>query len=81
MNSLQVDTFRLNDHAKRKFDSSGQKSTEVVTKKVRDYIFKFNDVVGKGSFSTVYRGHHQTTHKPVAIKVVELRKMNSSTLN
>ena len=39
-----------------------------------------NDVIGKGSFSTVYRGRHQSTHQVVAIKVIELKKMQSSAL-
>lgn len=39
-----------------------------------------NDVIGKGSFSTVYRGQHQFTHEVVAIKVIDLKKMQSSAL-
>lgn len=31
------------------------------TKKIQNYVFKLNEVLGKGNFSTVYRGHHELT--------------------
>jgi serine/threonine protein kinase len=50
--------------------SNDRQSMEGITKKVKNYVFNLRDVLGKGSFSTVYLGHHQTTFEIVAIKVI-----------
>lgn len=51
-----------------------------VTKKVQNYYFNLNDVLGRGSFSTVYKGVEERTEEVVAVKVVELNKIESSIL-
>jgi hypothetical protein len=28
------------------------------TKKVHNYVFRLNEILGKGNFSTVYKGHN-----------------------
>lgn len=38
---------------------------------VGEYLVEYKRI-GKGSFSSVYRGYHQTTNKQVAIKKIEL---------
>lgn len=30
-------------------------------KKIQNYIFNFNDLLGKGNFSKVYKAHHEIT--------------------
>ncbi len=81
MNYAQVESFNLNDQLKRKIDSTIHKPVDSFNKKVKDYIFSLNDVLGKGSFSTVYKGYHQETLQTVAIKVIDLKKIHSTALN
>jgi serine/threonine protein kinase len=51
-----------------------------ITKKIQNYYFNLNDILGKGSFSTVYRGIEEKTEEVVAVKVIELNKIESPTL-
>lgn len=51
---------------------SGNKN---ITKKVQNYYFNLNDVLGRGSFSTVYKGIQEKTEDVVAVKVIELHKI------
>lgn len=36
-------------------------NTALITKKISNYIFKFEDKIGQGNFSKVYKGYHQVT--------------------
>lgn len=38
--------------------SPDYKQDKIVTKKVQNYFFKLDDILGRGSFSSVYRGVH-----------------------
>lgn len=55
-------------------------SNRNITKKVQNYYFNLNDVLGRGSFSTVYKGIEERTEEVVAVKVIELNKIESPTL-
>jgi hypothetical protein len=41
--------------------SPDYRQDNTVTKKVQNYFFKLDDILGKGSFSSVYRGVHEFT--------------------
>ncbi|KAF9325491.1 Serine/threonine-protein kinase [Podila minutissima] len=45
---------------------------------VGDYIVEYE--IGRGSFATVYKGHHKTTKEPVAIKSVLRSKLTKKLL-
>jgi serine/threonine protein kinase len=47
-------------------------------KKIDNYYYNFNDVIGKGNFSQVFRGFDHTTNKYVAIKVVNFSSFTST---
>lgn len=59
-----------------------------ITKKISNYIFRFEDKIGQGNFSKVYKGFHQLTStlflnlldEQVAIKIVELSSVKSAKL-
>ena len=34
-----------------------------IIKKISNYIFRFDDKIGEGNFSKVYKGYHQVTSK------------------
>lgn len=37
-----------------------------ITKKISNYIFRFDDKIGQGNFSKVYKGFHQlTSNSPI----------------
>ena len=38
-----------------------------ITKKISNYIFRFEDKIGQGNFSKVYKGFHQFTSKQFSI--------------
>lgn len=42
-------------------------------KKIKNYSYFLNDVIGKGYSSTVYTGINEHTSEKVAIKVIELK--------
>ena len=46
-------------------------------KRIGNYCFNLEDVIGKGNFSTVYKGRHQITREIVAIKVIELSSLKT----
>ena len=43
-------------------------------KRVENYVYKLGDILGQGSFGTVYRGIDQTTKEGVAVKVLSKDK-------
>ena len=46
------------DSPPRKDICSGLESNKIgMTKKINNYNFKLSDIIGRGAFSTVYRGH------------------------
>ena len=59
-------------------DTGGQGGA--IIKKIRNYNFKLSDVVGRGAFSTVYKGYEESTEELVAIKVIELGRIESPAL-
>jgi hypothetical protein len=44
------------------FQNSSSNNTKL-TKKISNYIFQFEDKIGQGNFSKVYKGYHQLTSK------------------
>lgn len=38
-------------------------SPHSVVKKISNYIFRFEDKIGQGNFSKVYKGYHQLSSK------------------
>ena len=43
-------------------------------KRVENYIYKLNEVLGQGSFGTVYKGYEEKTKEEVAVKVLNKKK-------
>ena len=43
-------------------------------KRVENYIYKLNEVLGQGAFGTVYKGYEQKTKEDVAVKVLSKKK-------
>ena len=41
-------------------NSQGQANSPLC-KKIDNYVFKFNDLLGQGNFSKVYKGMHEIT--------------------
>ena len=80
MRGVQEPCSRVRSELKTKSESIDHKGLHTVTKKIKNYIFKLCDVIGKGSFSTVYKGYEEDTEEPVAIKVVQLDRIQSPTL-
>ena len=37
-------------------------------KKIQNYIFNFNDLLGQGNFSKVYKAHHEQTGTPTSMQ-------------
>ena len=60
--------------------SPDHKQEKIVTKKIQNYFFKLDDLLGRGNFSCVYRGFHEYTKEIVAIKVVEMIRVHSQIL-
>jgi len=46
-------------------------------KKIENYIFKYEDLLGKGNFGSAYRGYDVNTGKQVAIKVIKMASIKS----
>lgn len=46
-------------------------------KKIENYIFKYEDLLGKGNFGAAYRGYDVNTGKEVAIKVIKMASIKS----
>ena len=41
-------------------------------KKIQNYIFNFNDLLGQGNFSKVYKAHNEQTGTPIDMQVRSL---------
>ncbi len=46
-------------------------------KKIENYSFSLQNVIGKGSSGTVYLGKNEVNSQPVAIKVIDLKTINN----
>lgn len=46
-------------------------------KKIENYIFNYEDLLGKGNFGAAYRGYDVNTGKQVAIKVIKMASIKS----
>lgn len=66
--------------ARRLKETSPITTSKTITKKIQNYYFNLNDILGKGSFSTVYKGIEEKSEEVVAVKVIELNKIESPTL-
>jgi len=51
-----------------------------VMKKVDNFVYHPNNVLGQGSSSTVYLGHSLLNNEPVAIRVISLHNLVPETL-
>ena len=49
-------------------------------KKIEKYIFSLNNVIGKGSYATVYLGRRIVDDMPTAVKVID-KKIFSNNYN
>ncbi len=49
-------------------------------KTIEHYSYFLSDTIGKGFSSTVYKGKNKDSGLPVAIKVIDLRKLSESTM-
>lgn len=47
-------------------------------KEIGQYIYNLNDVLGKGEFSTVYKGYDSTTREAVAIKIIDRKSITNN---
>ena len=50
----------------------GNRGQEGTFKKIQNYIFNFNDQLGQGNFSKVYKGHNEVTGTFHGIQVTSL---------
>ena len=51
-----------NHHRNSQSGSNGiDPNQNITTKKIQDYIYNFNDLLGQGNFSKVYKGVHEKT--------------------
>lgn len=48
-------------------------------KKISGYVIKLKEVLGKGSYGSVYLGEHEQTHRECAIKVIDKKQSTNST--
>ena len=46
-------------------------------KKIQNYSFNTNSILGKGTSGTVYIGCHDKTNQPVAIKVIDFHILSN----
>lgn len=53
------------------------KPTQYTRKKIENYSYGLNDVIGKGYSSQVYKGRNDTNDTPVAIKVIDLKMLKN----
>lgn len=75
MRSPHSTNSRLYTQAPSRELNAEQGGQGAVIKKIRNYNFKLSDVVGRGAFSTVYKGYEESTEELVAIKVIELGRI------
>jgi serine/threonine-protein kinase ULK2 len=52
-------------------------SNSYTRKKIENYSYGLNDVIGKGYSSHVYRGRNDDTNENVAIKVIDLKMLKN----
>lgn len=58
-----MNVYELQQLALMGYPSGALQPTNTTTKKVHNYIFKLNEVLGKGNFSTVYKGINELNSK------------------
>lgn len=46
-------------------------------KTIEDYCYNVNNVIGKGTYSTVYQGYMVGNEIPVAVKVISIQNINA----
>lgn len=46
-------------------------------KKISGYIINLKEIMGKGSYGEVYKGSHEQTHNPCAIKILNKKLIDS----
>lgn len=56
------------------------KEAEEKLKTIEHYSYYLSDNIGKGFSSIVYKGKNKQNGLPVAIKVIDLRKLSESTM-
>jgi hypothetical protein len=59
---------------------SEQLGQEITCKKIQNYIFNFNDLLGQGNFSKVYRAHNEITSTRVVTQRKWLLSRSSSSI-
>ena len=47
-------------------------------KPVKEYAYDLNSVLGIGSYAKVYSGFHKETKQPVAIKIIDKKKLSKT---
>jgi len=58
-----MNVYELQQLALMGYPTAPTQATNGATKKVHNYVFKLNEVLGKGNFSTVYKGHNELNSK------------------
>ena len=51
-----------------------QKSAE---KQIQNYKFNLHDIIGRGSYGTVYKGLNVDSNQPVALKVIDKKTLSN----
>lgn len=73
-----MNVYELQQLAFMGYPAAGTQATSGATKKVHNYVFKLNEVLGKGNFSTVYKGHNELNSKD---ELIQTSKWLSRSLN
>jgi hypothetical protein len=62
-NIIEMNVFELQQMNFLAFPQTAVIATNNTTKKVQNYVFRLNEILGKGNFSTVYKGLNELNSK------------------
>lgn len=49
-------------------------------KSLKEYAYDLNNILGIGSYAKVYAGFHKETNQPVAVKIIDKKKLSKKIL-
>lgn len=58
-------------------NSNNKSNSQFTRKKIEEYSYGLNDVIGKGYSSHVYKGRHDQSDEPVAVKVIDMKMLKN----